>query len=73
MKVQLTNAIWESYNSTEKKIIPNFLIDKSQDSENLLTLLKGLKIVGDYLDKTILKPNNISYPNSRLEFVNLIK
>ena len=62
-----------SKSSTEKKIIPNFLIDKSQDSENLLTLLKGLKIVGDYLDKTILKPNNLTQPISRLQFINTLK
>ena len=62
-----------SKSSTEKKIIPNFLIDKSQDSENLLTLLNGLKIVGDYLDKTILKPNNLTQPISRLQFINTLK
>ena len=33
----------------------------------------GLKLVGDYLDKTILKPNNINYPNSRLLFINSLK
>lgn len=62
-----------SKSSTEKKIIPNFLIDKSEDSENLLTLLNGLKIVGDYLDKTILKPNNLTQPISRLQFINTLK
>ena len=36
-------------------------------------LLNGLKLVGDYLDKTILKPNNINYPNSRLLFINSFK
>ena len=36
-------------------------------------LLNGLKLVGDYLDKTILKPNNLNYPNSRLLFINSLK
>ena len=36
-------------------------------------LLSGLKLVGDYLDKTILKPNNLNYPNSRIIFLNTLK
>jgi len=35
--------------------------------------LNGLKLVGDYLDKTILRPNNLNYPNSRLLFLNTLK
>ena len=58
---------------SEKKIIPNFLVDKTQSNEDLKTLLNGLKLVSDYLDKTILKPNNINYPNSRLLFINSFK
>ena len=54
-------------------IIPNFLIDKSQDTEDLSTLLDGLKLVGDYLEKSILKPNNLSQPISRLQFINTLK
>ena len=30
--------------------------------DDVKTLLSGLKLVGDYLDKTILKPNNLNYP-----------
>ena len=41
--------------------------------DDLKTLLNGLKLVGDYLDKTILKPNNLNYPNSRLLFINSFK
>tara|TARA_B100001057_G_scaffold294523_1_gene294620 strand:- start:1016 stop:1696 length:681 start_codon:yes stop_codon:yes gene_type:complete len=62
-----------SNSSIEKKIIPNFLVDKNNNYEDLGTLLKGFKIVGDYLDKTILKPNNLSHPNSRLYFINTLK
>ena len=32
-----------------------------------------LRLVGDYLDKTILKPNNLNYPNSRVVFLNSLK
>mgnify|MGYP001364752559 FL=1 len=58
---------------TEKKIVPNFLVDKSKNFEDLTTLLHGLKLVGDYLDKTILKPNNLTQPISRLQFINTLK
>ena len=62
-----------SKSTSQKKIIPNFLIDKNNETENLSDLFNGLKLVGDYLDKTILKPNNFPQPSSRLQFVNCIK
>ena len=62
-----------SKSTSQKKIIPNFLIDKNNETENLSDLFNGLKLVGDYLDKTILKPNNFTQPSSRLQFVNCIK
>ena len=60
------------YNS-EKKYIPNFLIDRNETNLDKYNLSSGLKLVGDFLEKNILKPNNINYPNSRLEFINLFK
>ncbi|MDA7832249.1 DNA repair protein RecO [Candidatus Pelagibacter sp.] len=59
--------------STEKKRIPNFLIDESKLDVNLKNLLKGLKLVSDYLEKSILKPNNLNLPTSRTHFINLLK
>ena len=59
--------------STEKKSIPNFLIDENNKDVNLKNLLKGLKLVSDYLEKSILKPNNLNLPTSRTHFVNLLK
>jgi DNA repair protein RecO (recombination protein O) len=59
--------------STEKKVVPNFLIDQNDSIDDLKTLLNGLKLVGDYMDKTILKPNNINFPISRNQFVNSLK
>jgi len=59
--------------STEKKFIPNFLIDESNKNVDLKILLKGLKLVTDYLEKSILKPNNLNLPSSRTHFVNLLK
>ncbi len=59
--------------NTNKKYIPNFLIDKDDKRIDNDSLLKGLNLVGDYMNKNIFKPNNINYPNARLEFINLFK
>jgi len=60
--------------NNNKKYIPNFLIEKNNqekiDNENFV---KSLNIIGDYMYKNILQPNNIGYPNTRLEFINLFK
>jgi len=58
---------------TEKKTVPSFLIEKNHKDIDLKNLLKGLKLVSDYLEKSILQPNNINYPTSRLHFINLLK
>ena len=59
--------------NTEKKFVPNFLVDIDQEDLNNDDLLKGLKLVGDYLEKSILIPNNITFPAARLDFVNILK
>ena len=55
------------------KIIPNFLINNDIYTKNEKDIIRGFKIVGEFLDKTILKPNNINFPLSRIELGNLIK
>jgi len=60
-------------NNTEKKYIPNFLVEKNYDIGDIDQLINGLKLVTDYLDKSILRPNNIPHPKSRTEFLNNIK
>ena len=72
-KIVGNNLQYTSKSSINKKTIPNFLIDKNENPENLKVLLSGLKIVGDYLEKTILKANNIKQPTSRLNFINTLK
>ena len=57
----------------KKKLVPNFLIDKNESVNELKILLDGLKLVGDFMDKTILKPNNINFPISRNHFINSLK
>ena len=66
-------TVYYASTSNEKKYVPNFLIEKNLEVNDLDTLLNGLKLVGDYLDKTILRPNNLSYPNSRMIFLNTFK
>ena len=65
--------LYISKSSVEKKVVPNFLIDKNDKTENLKDLLDGLKLVGDFMEKTILKPNNVNYPISRNQFINSLK
>ena len=58
---------------SSQKIIPNFLIDKKIIPENTKDIYSGYSIVGDFLDKTIIKPNNKNFPSSRNDFINLLK
>tara|TARA_B100001057_G_scaffold321134_1_gene321355 strand:- start:91 stop:771 length:681 start_codon:yes stop_codon:yes gene_type:complete len=62
-----------SKSTMNKKIIPNFLIDKNENVDDINSLLIGLRLVGDYLEKTILMPNNATQPLSRLQFINTLK
>ena len=59
--------------SYEKKYIPNFLIDREEKNLDKTSLLTGLKLVSDFLEKNVLKPNNINYPIARTNFINLFK
>ena len=72
-KIIDNKILYMAESSTEKKIVPSFLINKEESVKDLKTLLSGLKLVGDYIDKTILKPNNINFPISRNQFVNSLK
>ena len=60
-------------NSDEKKYIPNFLVEKNNEVVDFNQMFSGLKLISDYLEKSILRPNNISHPKSRIEFLNVIK
>ena len=57
----------------QKKNVPSFLVEQNLKNLSNVELLKGLKLVGDYLDKNILRPNNMNQPILRTEFVNLLK
>ena len=66
-------TVYYASSSSEKKYVPNFLIEKNLEVSDIKTLLNGLKLVSDYLDKTILKPNNLDYPSTRSLFINSFK
>ena len=59
--------------SSEKKYVPNFLIERDKKNLDKSCLLSGLKLVGDFMEKNVLKPNNITYPITRTNFINLFK
>ena len=65
--------IYFAQSSSEKKIIPNFLLNKDDQINDTKILLKGLNLVGDYIDKTVLKPNNLNHPTARIQFLNSLK
>ena len=60
-------------NSNEKKYIPSFLVEKNNDIVDFDQVVIGFKLISDYLDKSILRPNNISHPKPRIDFLNIIK
>ena len=66
-------TLYYASSTTEKRYVPNFLIEKDLEVNDLKTLMTGLKLVGDYLDKTILKPNNIIQPINRVQFISTLK
>ena len=70
--IQNNETVYYVSSSNEKKYVPNFLIEKDKEVKDIKILLKGLKLVSDYIDKTILKPNNINFPNNRLLFINTL-
>ena len=59
--------------NNEKKYVPNFLVERNNEVSDFKQTFNGLKLISDYLEKSILRPNNISHPKSRIEFLNTIK
>tara|TARA_B100000035_G_scaffold265161_1_gene237426 strand:- start:1481 stop:2161 length:681 start_codon:yes stop_codon:yes gene_type:complete len=72
-KIINNKTLYVAETSNEKKVIPNFLIDQDDKIEDLTILLEGLKLVGDFMIKSILKPNNLNIPISRIQFINSLK
>ncbi len=72
-KIIENKTLYVVESSFEKKIVPKFLIEKNSPTKDLSTLLDGLKLVGDFMDKNILRPNNLTLPINRIHFVNSLK
>ena len=66
------NIYYQLNSQSENRNIPNFLIENNF-SANDEDLNQGLKLVGDFLEKSILKPNNLNQPISRLQFLSTLK
>ena len=71
-KIINDNVQYQLNHQSENRKIPNFLIENNSTA-NDKELFEGLKLVGDFLDKSILKPNNLNQPINRLQFLNILK
>ena len=60
-------------NSNDKKYVPSFIVENDNEMNDFKQIFSGLKLITDYLDKSILRPNNISHPRSRIDFLNILK
>ena len=66
------NEVYYVKSSTQKKIVPNFLIKESIENVDNIEILKGLTILTNYMEKNIFSPNNMKIPAQRKEFENLL-
>ena len=66
------NVVYYVKSSTQKKIVPNFLIKENIEIVDKIEILKGLTIVTNYMEKNIFLPNNMKIPAQRKEFENLL-
>ena len=71
-KIVNDKVYYQLNHQTENRKIPNFLIENNFTA-NDKELFEGLKLVGDFLDKSILKPNNLNQPINRLQFLSILK
>ena len=66
------NEFFYVKSSTQKKIVPNFLINENIENVDYIEILKGFTIVSNYMEKNIFSPNNMKLPTQRKEFENLL-
>ena len=66
------NIFYKLKSQSEERTIPNFLIE-NDFSANDEDLIQGIKLVSDFLEKSILKPNNLNQPLSRSQFLSNLK
>ena len=56
--------------STQKKIVPSFLINNDIENIDHVELLKGITLVTNFMEKNIFTPNNMKIPYQRKLFEN---
>ena len=66
------NIFYKLKSQSEDRTIPNFLIE-NDFSANDDDLIQGIKLVSDFLEKSILRPNNLNQPLSRSQFLSNLK
>ena len=66
------NEVFFVKSSTQKKKVPNFLVNENIEFVEHSEILKGLIIVGRYMEKNIFTPNDMKIPIQRNEFENLL-
>ena len=66
------NTIYYVKSYTQKKIVPNFLVNDEIENVDNADILKGIALVGNYMEKNIFSPNNMKIPSQRLQFENLL-
>ena len=57
----------------EKINIPCFMVEKSFENIDTKTIYCALKLIGKFLEKNILIPNNLNYPTSRKNLENFFR
>ena len=57
--------------NNEKKNIPSFLVNKKTEDQDINKddLFNAIKILNNFLEKSILRPSNIHFPYERLTFL----
>ena len=70
--VKNENIFYKLKSQSEDRTIHNFLIE-NDFSANDDDLIQGIKLVSDFLEKSILRPNNLNQPFSRSQFLSNLK
>ena len=56
----------------KSKIIPDFLINQSSQNVQKDDMVLAMKLISDFMNKSIFSENNISIPEIRGDIINLI-
>ena len=57
----------------KSKVIPDFLINQSSENIEKKDMIAAMKLISDFMNKSIFSENNISIPEIRGDIINLIE